>query len=115
MSRRCRRRWKQPSTLAIEASERRAVVPTKVVSDRGGSRTHTHEALDLAALPEFAYSAIQMAGPGVAPATEHGCPKAAERRALVFRDRAYEAPLGAGPPASFVIAGPGLEPGGPAL
>ena len=28
---------------------------------------------------------------------------------------AYEAPLGSGPPASFVIAGPGNDPGEPAL
>ena len=36
-----------------------------IISDRGGSRTHRHEALDLAAMPICVPG--QVAGPGVAP------------------------------------------------
>jgi len=63
-----------------------------------------HQALDLAALPGFAYSAVHSALNSVWPV-----------QVSHLAVGAYEAPLGAGPPASFVIAGPGLEPGGPAL
>ena len=80
LSPRCLRRWTTGS------------------SDRSGSRTHRHEALDLVALP------ICVPGRGGS-----GGRTGYRRAAGVIQ--AYEAWLSTGPPA---VAGPGIEPGGPA-
>ena len=61
-----------------------------LISDRGGSRTHRHEALDLAAMP-ICVPGHKWRVRGSHPAVQ-----------------AYEARLSTGPPA---VAGPGIEPG----
>ena len=65
-----------------------------IASDRGGSRTHRHEALDLAAMP--------VCVPG----------RKWRVRELHPAVQAYETRLSLRPPA---VAGPGIEPGAPAL
>src|SRR5215831_2577137 len=62
-------------------------------SDRGGSRTHTHQALNLIALPVSVPGQYQVAGQGVEPSCKD-----------------YEPSPDAGPPA-VKVADPGIEPG----
>ena len=57
----------EPSLSWLSPRRLRRWTTGSVVSDRGGSRTHRHEALYLIALPVCVPGHVSVAGPGVAP------------------------------------------------
>ena len=86
--------WNRTSTFLVVTQASSPLDHGICSSDRGGSRTHRHEALDLAAMP--------ICVPGRKWRVRESHPAV----------QAYETRLSLRPPA---VAGPGIEPGAPAL